>query len=109
MCVDSTCTQPHLKLRRREPLARVGVERSLAPQVVGGGEPEGVRHRVCRGVVLQVAFEKSKVLKPISHLIGSRLETGWFQAMGQLDSTCTAPPRGHEDVEAEVDEEPAAL
>jgi hypothetical protein len=33
-----------------------------------------------------------RTLKPVFHSIGSRVETGWFQAMGQLDSTCTAPP-----------------
>jgi hypothetical protein len=46
---------------------------------------------VVQGVAVQVEFE-SKGLKPVSHLIGSRVETRRFQAMGQLDSTCTAPP-----------------
>jgi hypothetical protein len=31
-------------------------------------------------------------LRPVYHLIGWRVETRRFQAMGQLDSTCTAPP-----------------
>jgi hypothetical protein len=32
-------------------------------------------------------------LKPVFHFIGSRVETGRrFQAVGPLDSTCTAPP-----------------
>jgi hypothetical protein len=31
-------------------------------------------------------------LKPVSHLIGSKVETRRFQAIGQLHSTCTAPP-----------------
>jgi hypothetical protein len=42
-------------------------------------------------VAVQVAFE-SKGLKPVSHLIGLRVETRRFQAMGKLDSPCTAPP-----------------
>ena len=46
----------------------------------------------CRDVAAQVAFE-SKGLKPVFHLIGSRVETGCFQAMDELDSTCTAQPR----------------
>jgi hypothetical protein len=36
---------------------------------------------------------KKQILKPGNHLIGSRVETRRFQAMGQLYSTCTAPPR----------------
>lgn len=42
------------------------------------------------------AFCKSKGLKPGSHhIIGSKgLETGRFQATGQLHSTCTAPRHG---------------
>jgi hypothetical protein len=36
---------------------------------------------------------ESKGLKPVSHFIGSRVETTRrFQAMGKLDSTCTALP-----------------
>jgi hypothetical protein len=36
---------------------------------------------------------KLQTLKPGFHLIGARVETRRFQAaMGQLDSTCTAPP-----------------
>jgi hypothetical protein len=42
------------------------------------------------GVAVQVKFE-SKGLKPGYHFIGSWVETRRFQAMGQLDSTCTAP------------------
>jgi hypothetical protein len=41
---------------------------------------------------LQLAFE-STGLKPGFHFIGGRVETGRFQAVGQLDSTRTAPPR----------------
>jgi hypothetical protein len=33
------------------------------------------------------------VMKPGYHFIGSRVGTRRFQALGQLDSTCTAPPR----------------
>jgi hypothetical protein len=42
-------------------------------------------------VAVQVEFERQN-LKPGYYLIGSRFEAGSFQAMGQLDSTCTAPP-----------------
>jgi hypothetical protein len=34
---------------------------------------------------------ESKLLKPVSHLIGSRVETSRFQAMGQLNSTGARP------------------
>jgi hypothetical protein len=37
-----------------------------------------------RGVAVQVAFE-SKGLKPVFHLIGSRVETRCYQAMGQFN------------------------
>jgi hypothetical protein len=40
---------------------------------------------------VQVEFE-SKILNRVSHLIGSRVETRRFQAMGKLDSTCINPP-----------------
>jgi hypothetical protein len=43
-------------------------------------------------VVVQGEFFDGKGLKPGFHLIGSMVETRRFQAMGQLDSTCTAPP-----------------
>jgi hypothetical protein len=33
-----------------------------------------------------------QTLKPVFHFTGSRVETGRFQAMSQLDSSCTAPP-----------------
>jgi hypothetical protein len=42
---------------------------------------------------VQVAFCK-QTLKPGFHLIGSRVETGRFQAMGQLHSPCTPPHYG---------------
>jgi hypothetical protein len=45
-----------------------------------------------RDVVVHVACE-SKGLKPVSHLIGARAETRRLSAMGQGESTCTAPPR----------------
>jgi hypothetical protein len=44
------------------------------------------------GVAVQAAFE-NQTLKPVSHLVGSRVETGRFQAQGKLNSTtCTVPP-----------------
>ena len=57
------------------------------------------------GVAVQVAFGR-QILKPVFHLIGSRVqkrlrkvkkrlrkgETRRFQAMGKLYSTCIAPP-----------------
>jgi hypothetical protein len=61
----------HLRLRKLGPLLGVG------------------RH----GVAVHVAFE-SKSLKPVSHLKGSRVETGRFQAVGQLNSTRTQPHHG---------------
>jgi hypothetical protein len=51
----------------------------------------GVEARLGQAVAVQVTFE-SKGLKPVSHLTGSRVEIRCFQAMGQLDSTCTARP-----------------
>ena len=44
-----------------------------------------------QGVVVRVEFE-SKGLKAGFHLIGSKVEIMRFQAVGQLHSTCTAPP-----------------
>jgi hypothetical protein len=42
------------------------------------------------------AFEKTNFVKPVPHhfIVGSRVETRRFQAMGQLHATCTAPNRG---------------
>jgi hypothetical protein len=54
-------------------------------------EREAVHHVHSLDVAVQVEF-KSQTLKPVFHFIGSRLETRRFQAMGQLDSTFTAPP-----------------
>jgi hypothetical protein len=42
------------------------------------------------GVSVQAEFEQ--ILKPGYQISGSRFETRRFQAMGQLDRTCTAPP-----------------
>jgi hypothetical protein len=47
------------------------------------------------GVAVQIAFER-KGLKPGFHVTLSRVETRRFQAMGQLSSTCSAPPRRQE-------------
>jgi hypothetical protein len=41
-------------------------------------------------VAVQVEFGK-QILQPGFDFIGSRFETRRFQAMGQLNSTCTAP------------------
>jgi hypothetical protein len=42
------------------------------------------------GVAVQVEFEK-QTLKPVSHLIGSMVETRRFQAMGQLHFNMYSP------------------
>jgi hypothetical protein len=42
-------------------------------------------------VAAQVECER-QTLKPGYHLIGNHLKPGVFKLMGQLDSTCTAPP-----------------
>jgi hypothetical protein len=45
-------------------------------------------------VAVQVAFER-QILKPVSHLIGARVETRRLSVigvMGRGESTCTAPP-----------------
>jgi hypothetical protein len=50
---------------------------------------------VSQYVALHKLNLKKQTLKPVSHRIhwkSSRVETGRFQAMGQLDSTCTAAP-----------------
>jgi hypothetical protein len=64
--LDSTCTRPTMV-----PLAS--------------------RPRVTRTVQVQVEFARHN-LKPGDQFIGSRVETKRLQAMGQVDSTCTAPP-----------------
>jgi hypothetical protein len=58
---------------------------------VGGGGGGGSGGGSGRGVAVQVEFE-SKLWNRVFHFMGSRVETRRFQAMGQLDSTCTAPP-----------------
>ena len=45
-----------------------------------------------RSVAVQVEFERH-ILKPVFHLIGSRVETRRLSGMGQGESTCTAPPQ----------------
>jgi hypothetical protein len=45
-----------------------------------------------RGVAAQVDPLGKQTLKPGYHISGSRVETGRFQAVGRLHSTCTAPP-----------------
>jgi hypothetical protein len=45
-----------------------------------------------RAVVVAKLSLKKHMLKPGYHIKGSRVETRCFQAMGQLHSTCTAPP-----------------
>jgi hypothetical protein len=47
------------------------------------------------GVAVHVAFER-RILKPVFHLIGARVETrrlSAMAAMGQGESTCAAPPQ----------------
>jgi hypothetical protein len=45
-------------------------------------------------VAVPAAFESSNVLKPVSHLIGSRVETRRFQGYGSIECNLyTAPPR----------------
>jgi hypothetical protein len=70
-------------LPRRQELAK---HRALGLEV----RLRGGAHLGPRFVVVQVEFER--ILKPVSHCIGSMVETGCFQARGQLNSTCTAPP-----------------
>jgi hypothetical protein len=48
------------------------------------------RTRQC--VAVQVAFEKANLDTRISHFRFQGLKPGGFKLMGQLDSTCTAPP-----------------
>ena len=60
----------------------------VAADEVGGEDGDANPARV---VAVQVAFE-SKGLKPVSRLTGPMVETRRFQAMGQLHSSCAAPP-----------------
>jgi hypothetical protein len=43
-------------------------------------------------VAVQVKCESKNFETGVCDFIGSRVETGRFQAMGQLDSSCTGPP-----------------
>jgi hypothetical protein len=64
--LDSTCTQPHrVALRALGVFVRVPAHRQLAVGFLA----------LLLGVAVQVAFVKSKGLKPGDHLIGSRVET----------------------------------
>jgi hypothetical protein len=42
----------------------------------------------------EAGFSRNSTLKPGFHVMGSRVETRPFQAMVQVNSTCTAPPYG---------------
>ena len=53
--------------------------------------PRRRRQLAPRRVAAQVEFERQS-LKPGGHFIGSRVETGRFQAMGKLDSQLAQPP-----------------
>jgi hypothetical protein len=55
--------------------------------VVNGG---GVGALVCNGVAVKVHFESKSLNQEIT---GARFATTPFQAVGQLNSTSTAPPR----------------
>jgi hypothetical protein len=82
LCVrlDSTCTGP--------PPLRAVAHRAPRKQLKRG------EHLSERAPVVAVQVESErKTLKPEYHFSGSRFETGRFQAMGQLRSTCTPPPR----------------
>jgi hypothetical protein len=54
----------------------------LVPPHHGTAHGCHVRRRVAQRVAAQVAFDESKVLKPVSHLIGSRVETGRLSSYG---------------------------
>jgi hypothetical protein len=64
------------------------IQRQVLVPVAVDDAPDDVNVLLLDVAVLQVAFV-SKVLKPGSHFIGSRVETRRFQATGLLDSTCT--------------------
>ena len=70
--LDSTCTGP-------------------PPQVPAAAVVLGVLQIQQPGEQLAVAVQVAFTLKPFFHLIGSRVETRRFQAVGSLDSTCTQP------------------
>jgi hypothetical protein len=62
------------------------LQERLEELVAGGRVRVELRH-----VAVQVEFER-QTLKPGYYLIGNHLKPGAFKLMGQLDSTCTAPP-----------------
>jgi hypothetical protein len=74
----------------------VGGEQGVAQEraQVREGDARGGGGQRSRGVAAQVGFEKAKALKPISHLIGSRVEIGRFQAMGHKWIKLVQPHRG---------------
>ena len=104
-------TLPVIDARRHQPERRVGADGShqvvqlplavRAEQVAvalqvhpqRADQPEDGGRRAHRGVAVQVEFGKEnfgkKTLKPGFHIIGSRVETRRFQAMGQLHSSFT--------------------
>ena len=98
--LDSTCRAPH-HYARQEAVGKRGEQHPLR-SVVGGGvvvrqaaEPllRAVERRIL-GVALQVAFER-QTLKPVfslDRLYEMGLKGYMLLVMGQLDSTCRAPP-----------------
>jgi hypothetical protein len=77
-----------------QPYLHRGAPAAVAQPVLARPRVPRQRHRARQGVAVQVNPFESKGLKPVTHFIVSRVETRRFQAMGQLDSTCTAPPGG---------------
>ena len=106
--LDLTCTAPHLGQGQdgldgglgQDERYEAGVDHLNLVNLLADELSEhlvGDRLRVLRlgrlslVVAVQVEFE-SKKLEPGYHFIVSRVETRPFQSMGQLHSTCTAPP-----------------
>jgi hypothetical protein len=88
--VISPCRQPHARRHLGQiPVGAIHARRDAV--LVHLQVTHARQHRP--GVAVQVEFEKHN-FKPLflKHLIGSRVETRRFRAMGQLNSTCTVPP-----------------
>ena len=89
--LDSNVQSPTAALRRpRAQLGRVRPAGGRGGRHAGSGCSAGRR----RGVAVRVAFESSKGFCENQDITrkGSRVASVWFEAMGELDSACTAPP-----------------
>jgi hypothetical protein len=76
-----------VRVRTGRGLQRLSEPRGIAALLLLPPPPRLLR----RAVAVQVAFGRRGSKPVFLHFIGSRVETGWFPAVGQMHSSCAAP------------------